>query len=64
VEYKVNFISPASGELLVAHGRVLKPGRTLMACYGEVHARIGAGEKLVASMLATMIAREGTGLLG
>src|SRR5512143_3649784 len=34
VEYKVNFISPALGERLIAHGRVLKPGRTLMACFG------------------------------
>jgi uncharacterized protein (TIGR00369 family) len=64
VEYKVNFISPARGEKLVAKGRVLKPGKTLMACYGEVHAKNGAGEKLVASMLATMIVREDTGLNG
>jgi uncharacterized protein (TIGR00369 family) len=64
VEYKVNFISPALGELLVARGRVLKPGRTLMACYGEVHARTAETEKLVATMLATMIAREDTGLTG
>jgi uncharacterized protein (TIGR00369 family) len=64
VEYKVNFISPARGEKLVAKGRVLKPGKTLMACQGEVHARNGAEEKLVASMLATMIVREDTGLSG
>ncbi|HEY5901134.1 MAG TPA: PaaI family thioesterase [Anaerolineales bacterium] len=64
VEYKVNFVSPASGDMLVARGRVLKPGRTLMACYGEVHARTGGEEKLVASMLATMITRLDTGLQG
>jgi uncharacterized protein (TIGR00369 family) len=64
VEYKVNFISPAIGEKLVARGRVLKPGKTLMACYGEVHAKFGGEEKIVASMLATMIARENTGLTG
>jgi uncharacterized protein (TIGR00369 family) len=64
VEYKVNFISPARGEKLVAKGRVLKPGKSLMACYGEVHAKNGAREKLVASMLATMIVREDTGLIG
>lgn len=38
VEFKVNFISPAIGEKLVARGRVLKPGRTLTVCQGEVHA--------------------------
>lgn len=64
VEYKVNFISPAAGEKLVASGRVLKPGKTLMACSGEVYAYKDGEEKLVASMLATMIARHDTGLMG
>ncbi len=64
VEYKVNFISPALGDKLIARGRVLKPGRTLMVCLGEVHAVTDGTEKLVASMLATMIAREDSGLEG
>jgi uncharacterized protein (TIGR00369 family) len=64
VEYKVNFISPAIGEKLIARGRVLKPGRTLMVCHGEVHALTDGKEKLVATMLATMIAREDSGLEG
>lgn len=64
VEYKVNFISPARGDKLVARGRVLKPGRTLMVCLGEVHAITDGKEKLVATMLATMIAREDSGLVG
>jgi len=29
-EYKINLLSPAQGERLVAVGRVLKPGRTLI----------------------------------
>ena len=62
VEYKVNFLSPATGEKLIARGRVLKPGRTLVVCLGEVHAKSDSEEKLVAAMLATMIAREETGL--
>lgn len=61
VEYKVNFISPAIGDKLIARGRVLKPGRTLMACLGEVHAVADGKEKLVATMLATMIARDQVG---
>jgi uncharacterized protein (TIGR00369 family) len=63
VEYKVNFLSPAEGEKLIARGRVLKPGRTLMVCIGEVHSKKDGKEKLVATMLATMIAREATGLV-
>lgn len=61
VEYKVNFVPPAIGEKFIARGRVLKPGRTLMVCQGEVHAVQGGQEKLVATMLATMIAREDSG---
>ena len=61
VEYKVNFVSPAVGEKFIARGRVLKPGRTLMVCQGEVYAVKGGQEKLVATMLATMIAREDSG---
>jgi len=62
VEYKVNFLSPAEGEKLIARGRVLKPGRTLTGCFGEVHAEKDGKEKLMATMLATMIALEETGL--
>ena len=62
VEYKINFLSPASGEKLIARGRVLKPGRTLTVCFGEVHALKEGKEKLVATMLATMMKCEDTGL--
>ncbi len=63
VEYKVNFLSPATGGKLIARGRVLKPGRTLTVCFGEVHAKNDGKEKLVATMLATMITRENMGLV-
>jgi uncharacterized protein (TIGR00369 family) len=62
-EYKINFVSPAEGEKLIARGRVLKAGRTLTICSGEVHAQRGGKEKLVAAMLATMMARQETGLV-
>lgn len=62
VEYKVNFLSPAVGERLVAHGRVLKSGRTLTVCFGEVKAVAGGQERLIATMMATMIARHDSGL--
>jgi uncharacterized protein (TIGR00369 family) len=56
VEYKVNFVAPARGERLVARGRVVKPGRALTVCAGEVHALTPSGEKPVATMLGTMMA--------
>ena len=60
VEYKVNFISPARGERLLAHGRVVKPGRALTVCAGEVYALIHGVQKAVATMLGTMVALQGT----
>jgi acyl-coenzyme A thioesterase PaaI-like protein len=55
VEYKVNFVSPASGERMIARGRVTKPGRTLTVCAGDVMALDNGKEKLIATMLATMM---------
>ena len=55
VEYKVNFLSPAQGERYVARGRVVRPGKTLTVCSGEVLALGGSTEKQVAVLLATMI---------
>ena len=59
VEYKVNFLSPARGERLRAGGRVVKPGRALTVCTGEVYALGDAAPKVVAAMLATMVAVQG-----
>lgn len=64
VEFKTNFISPAQGELFIAKGRVLKPGKTLMVCAGDVFGISNGKEKLIATMLATMIVREDTGIEG
>jgi uncharacterized protein (TIGR00369 family) len=55
IEYKVNFLSPARGERLVARGRVTKPGRTVTVCHGDVYAVSDGREKLVATMLVTMM---------
>src|SRR5215470_6007773 len=54
IEYKVNFLSPAQGERMVARARVVRPGRTVSVCSGDVVAIAGANEKLVATTLATM----------
>ena len=55
VEYKVNFLAPAMGERLIARGRVVRAGRTITVCSGEVVAIAGASEKQVAVMLATIL---------
>ena len=55
VEFKVNLMAPGRGESIVARGRVLRPGRTLTTCAGDVFAVEGAEEKLVLTMLATMM---------
>jgi uncharacterized protein (TIGR00369 family) len=54
VEYKVNFLSPAQGERMLARGRVIRPGRTVTVCGGDVLAVRAGEERLVATMLATM----------
>lgn len=56
VEYKVNFMAPAAGERFVARGRVTKPGRTLTVCVGDVFAQQDGEERLIATMLTTMMA--------
>jgi uncharacterized protein (TIGR00369 family) len=55
VEYKVNFLNPAKGERFIAVGRVIKPGRTLTVCSGEVVAIDKDEQKLIATMQATMM---------
>lgn len=53
-EYKINLMSPADGELLVAVGRVLKPGRTLIVCQAEVFIEKAGARKLCAVALMTL----------
>jgi len=63
-ELKVNLLSPAEGERFLARGRVLKPGRTLTVCQGDVFALRGGEERHVAAMLATMAVVTGRGIEG
>ena len=56
VEYKINLMAPAVGELFIARGRVIRPGKTLSVCTAEVMAHHQGKAKTVATMLATMMA--------
>ena len=55
VEFKVNFLRPGQGEKFLAVGRVLKFGRRLTVCQGEVIALDGERESQIAVMQATMM---------
>jgi uncharacterized protein (TIGR00369 family) len=59
VEYKLNFLAPAEGELLRAAGRVIKAGRTLVVVQVDVHACRGEARVLCATMLQTVMAMHG-----
>jgi uncharacterized protein (TIGR00369 family) len=59
VEFKVNLMAPGKGEGIVARGRVLKAGRTLTTCSGDVFAVTGGEERHVLTMLATMMTVQG-----
>jgi uncharacterized protein (TIGR00369 family) len=53
VEFKVNLLSPAVGERFVASGRVVRSGRTITVCTGEVHAMQGDARKLICVLQGT-----------
>lgn len=57
IEFKVNFVSPAIGDRVIAHGRVVKPGSIITVCQGEVVAIQDGREKVCAIMQATMLCR-------
>lgn len=56
VEYKINLLRPAKGDRLVARARVVRSGKTLTVCTGDVIAQTGGSENVVATMLATLMA--------
>jgi uncharacterized protein (TIGR00369 family) len=61
-EFKINLLAPATGDELVAKGRVVKAGRTLTLAMAEVFAVTAGKAKLCAMLTATLMtiaAREG-----
>jgi uncharacterized protein (TIGR00369 family) len=55
VEFKVNLLAPAAGERFVARGRIIRPGKTVTVCWGDVTAYARDAEKVVATMVGTMM---------
>jgi uncharacterized protein (TIGR00369 family) len=50
LEYKINFLRPASGKLLIAEGTVLRAGRTVTITRVDVHACDGERRTLCAAI--------------
>ena len=59
VEYKLNFVAPADGELLIARGEVIKPGRTLAVSRADAYMRRDGIDTLCATMLQTLLILHG-----
>jgi uncharacterized protein (TIGR00369 family) len=59
VEYKMNLLAPAAGELLIARARVVRSGRTLKICSADVYARKNDAEIHCATLLATIMCLPG-----
>jgi uncharacterized protein (TIGR00369 family) len=55
IEFKINMLAPAVGSSVVARARVLRAGRTITVCRADVFSLREGEEKLVASMVGTMM---------
>ena len=55
VEFKLNLMRPANGELLIGKGHVLKYGKTLTICRADMFIVKDGVEKLCAAAQLTMI---------
>jgi uncharacterized protein (TIGR00369 family) len=55
VEFKINLLAPAKGDSFLAKGAVIKPGKTITFCSGEVYAISADSQKLIATMSSTMM---------
>jgi uncharacterized protein (TIGR00369 family) len=59
VEYKMNLLAPADGDLLIARGRVLKSGRTLVVAQVDAFVVKAGRETLCATLLQTLMTMHG-----
>ena len=55
VEFKINLMAPAAGDVLIARARVLRAGRTLSVCQADVVSVSSETEKTVALLTATIM---------
>ena len=55
VEFKINLLAPARGPSFRATGRVIRAGKTITVCTGEVYVLRDGSQSLIAQMQATMM---------
>jgi uncharacterized protein (TIGR00369 family) len=55
VEFKLNLLSPAVGEVFIAKAQVKRAGKKLTVCTADAFAITGNKEKMIATMLNTII---------
>jgi len=54
VEYKLNLLAPAKGDLLIGKGQVLKKGKTLTICRADIYIESKGVLKLCGASQATL----------
>lgn len=59
VEYKMNLLAPADGDKLIARGKVVRPGKTLIVTQAEVFAVKNGQETPCALMQQTIMVMQG-----
>ena len=55
IEFKINLLAPARGELLIARARVVRAGRTVTVCQADGVMVEGGREVHVATLVGTMM---------
>ncbi len=55
IEYKINLMAPARGDLLVARGRVVRAGRTVTVCTAMVSAISADGDTIDVALLTATV---------
>lgn len=59
VEFKLNLLAPGDGELLIATGEVIKPGKTLVITRGEAYVVKGDKTTHCSTMQQTLMTMHG-----
>ena len=59
VEFKINLLAPGDGELLIATGEVIKPGKNLVICRGDAYVVKGMKTTHCAMMQQTLMTMHG-----
>ena len=54
-EMRIHLLAPASGERLVAEGKVIRAGRRIMVVQSDVYAETGADRRHVALLTGSMV---------